>query len=974
MARRFRVDLAFSNMMIGTVRAPAVSGTYRFEQAMAAALAGTGLTMQRVGVGRYIVTGERSKATTTTIDPPMPEIVVIGRKTQNVDIRRRASDIQPYQVITRRDVRNAHAATIEELLSKRMSADQRGVSFSQAPVGGQGTPQSSINLRGLGGDQTLVLLDGRRLPRLPSLQVRFIQSDVNALSVESIERAEVITSTAGGIYGPGAISGVVNLVLRRDYRGIEVTATRGITQRGDAPYGRLDARVGFTPDHGATDVMLAYSASVSAGLSVAERDYRARASERLFAQPAGAFFGSDLPISNSINVLGAAPLVLKQDYGGAVLGSRLTTLAPGGSRTPTVIGAELLNNAGRLDYLPASTVGGGRQSLTVAQRTTAILANVRHRFGGVQLYADLVYLLDRGQVALGGFSPTLRLSADDPRNPFLQPIDVSFPVPAYGTHGGQRIATARQSLGAIIDLPATWTANFDLSFGSAKQTLATSGLSYSATGYLMLTGSSARGTVQLDPFGDTTAFQDALGQLAAPATGMFEQTNLFSDATARFAGPVVTLPGGALVATMLLEQRRERVGPSVDRAELFNRVYLQPRRAFGERVRSAYIELRAPIFSEDARSGPLRGLELQLAARRDDTRASIGDDPFDNPTIAYRRFTAAKHGAMVFTAGFKIKPLQGLTMRASVASGENAPPISAVANAIVFGVANDPKRGSQLVGADAPYEFVVFRDDIRPERAQSLSAGFILTPFGTRGPSLSFDYTRIRRSREVNGSNIGNASFFLTNEALFPDRVTRLQLSPDDAAKGFTGGIVTKLDASYLRIGHTELDAVDVSMALPIRAAKGDLSLIASASWQPRYRSFVLPQYPILNYVNMAQGILEWRGNVGATWSKGPITLGTSGQYHGSYSVSPVSFVANDTDSRRQGARTIGAQFTMDLYTAYRIGLTPMARRPRTLDLRFGVQDLLDRPPATVVGSPAGYSYYSDPRRRRLELTAAVNL
>lgn len=974
LAQRYRIHLAFSNMVIGAARARAVSGTYRVEQALAAVLIGTGFTIQQMGVDSYIVIRDNSDVGKTTIEPPVPEIVVIGRQTQNADIRRRASDIQPYHVITRKDVRNAHAATIEELINKRMSADQRGLSFSQMPTTGQGSPQSSINLRGLGGDQTLVLVDGRRLPRLPSLQVQFVQSDVNALSVESIERAEVITSTAGGIYGPGAISGVVNLVLRRDYRGMEVTATRGITQRGDAPYGRLDARVGFTPDGGATDVMLAYSASVSAGLKVAERDFRARASERLFSQPGEPFSGYDLPISNSINVLGAAPLVLKPAYGGATLGSRLTTLAPGGSRIPTDTGAELLTNAGRLDYTPATNVDGGRQSLTVGQRTTAILANVRHRFDGIQLYADLIYLLDRGQVALRGTSFNLGLSANDPRNPFLQPITISFSVPAYGTYGGQRIATVRQSLGAIVDLPARWTANFDLSFGSAKQTRATNGISYSTSGYDMVYGFPSRGTVQLDPFGDTAAFQSALGQLAAPATGMFEQTNHFQDATVRLAGPVATLPGGALVATMLLEQRQERVGTSVDRAELRNGVYLQRRRAYGERVRSAYVELRAPILSDNARSGPLRGLELQLAARRDDTRASISEDPFDNPAFAYKRFTAAKHGATVFTAGFKIKPLRGLIIRASVASGENAPPIGAVANAIVFGGASDLRRGNQQLGAEAPYEFIVFREDIRPERAQSLSAGFIVTPFGEQGPSLSFDYTRIRRLREVSGLNIGDASFFLNNEALFPDRVTRLPLTPDDAARGFTGGIVTRLDTSYLSVGHTEIDAVDVSMALPIRAAEGDLSVTASASWQPRYRRFVGPQYPALDYVNMTNGILEWRGNIGATWSRGPITLGLSGQYYGSYSVNPVSFAPNNIGSQRQGTEMIGSQLTLDLYAAYRFGLPPMGRRPRKLELRLGLQDLLDRRPATVVGAQGGYSAYSDPRRRRLELTAAVNL
>jgi outer membrane receptor protein involved in Fe transport len=109
-------------------------------------------------------------------------------------------------------------------------------------------------------------------------------------------------------------------------------------------------------------------------------------------------------------------------------------------------------------------------------------------------------------------------------------------------------------------------------------------------------------------------------------------------------------------------------------------------------------------------------------------------------------------------------------------------------------------------------------------------------------------------------------------------------------------------------------------------------------------------------------------------WSKGPITLGLNLQYYGSYSVDPISFTVDGSARRRQGAGKIGSQVTLDLFAAHQVSLTAIGGRSRTLEVRFGVQDLLDRRAAIVVGAPGGYSYYADPRRRRFEMTAAIKL
>ena len=977
LARLYQIELLFSNDAIGDASAHAMSGTYRIEEALAVVLAGSGLVVRRSASGGYVVVRGDDSAT-VAVQAPVPEIVVMGRRTQNADIRRFTNDIQPYQVLTRDDIRAAHASTLEELIGKRMSTDARGLSFSQTPLSGQASPQSTVNLRGLGADETLVLLDGRRLPRLPGQRLEFVQPDVNALSPESIERVEVATSTAGGIYGPGAIAGVVNLVLSREYRGAELAVTGGLTQRGDAPQARIDARVGFTPDHGATDVMLSYSRSSRGGLRADERDFGRGVNDRILSTIAAAYQYGDLPVSNSVNIAGSGrkSLTLKNEFGGGALGSFITTLPPGDARSTAQTIALLRANAGRLDTTPSDSQDGGQRSLTVAQDTSAILANIRHQFGGVELYGDFVRLIDKGAVTGTSYGAFVQMPADDPRNPFQQTIDLSLPFFAYRTTTRQRIVTTRASLGVVAGLPGGWKGNVDLSLGAARQEIWQAGTTPNINAYLQLAGFAPPGQGALDPFGDAMALQAALTANVVPFTTASRQTNRMSDLSLRLSGPVVALPGGAVFATLLAEQRHERVAPTTAYRQSFGIQIPEALRGYGERVRSAYVELRAPLFPEHMAFAPLRGLELQIAARVDATRVDASPDPSDDRSIPYDRYRSAERAAVVYTAGLKARPLPGLLLRASFATGEMAPPLAQLARAFVQSRNTDPKRGNQIIALPA-YRLIVFKDPLVPERAQTFSAGFIATPWGAGGPKLSLDYSRIRRSREAGGT-AGFALTYLLYEDLYPGRVTRLPLTPDDAAKGYTGGVITQIDASYTTIGWTRIDAVDARVDLPLPSARrGDVNLYAAVTWQPTYERFLRPQNSSENLTNRLDGALALRGNAGLGWTKGPLQLGLSAQYYGGYNVLLGSTLIPSLNLRylaRQGAARIPASVTLDLSAAYRVAVPGDGARPRALDIRFGIQDLLDRHPAILVGEEGGYSLYADPRRRRFELTLALSI
>ena len=124
----------------------------------------------------------------------------------------------PVTVITREQLQGSGATSVAEFV--------RNISFAAA---GNFRPQSgssaqayaALDLRGLGADRTLILLDGRRLPKAP-----FVGSavDMNSIPMAMVERIEVLTDGASAVYGSDAMAGVVNIVTRKDFSGIELMA------------------------------------------------------------------------------------------------------------------------------------------------------------------------------------------------------------------------------------------------------------------------------------------------------------------------------------------------------------------------------------------------------------------------------------------------------------------------------------------------------------------------------------------------------------------------------------------------------------------------------------------------------------------------------------------------------------------------------------------------------------------------------
>ncbi len=283
LARATDTELLYDERLVRGLNARRPARGQPVAAALRALLDGTGVGFRRTPDGAYVLYRLTEPEIAPDAVPAVPDILVVGRRLLNTDIKRTENDIKPYKVFTREEIDTAHRDNLGLFFGARLPASTDIVTPAQQVLAGSGEPQSSIDLRGAGAKRTLVLIDGRRLPSLPGIATDFDQSDLNGVPLGAIERVEVLTSTAGGIYGQNATGGVVNVVLRRDYRGAELNMVSGLTSRGDAARMRIEGRIGLSNADGSTQLMVFGAYAVSDRLRAGQRDFTVRARTQAFA-------------------------------------------------------------------------------------------------------------------------------------------------------------------------------------------------------------------------------------------------------------------------------------------------------------------------------------------------------------------------------------------------------------------------------------------------------------------------------------------------------------------------------------------------------------------------------------------------------------------------------------------------------------------------------------------------------------------
>ena len=172
-----------------------------------------------------------------TTDGTMQRVEVTGSS-----IKRLASETAlPITSIKADDFAKQGLTTAQEVLST-ISMNQSSQSSSQSVGSGTGG-QSVANLRGIGGDKTLVLLNGRRIASHP---FNGSSVDLNIIPISALERVEVLRDGASAIYGTDAIGGVINFITKRSVKGGSVTVEHYEPQKaGGGDESRLNLSGGY---------------------------------------------------------------------------------------------------------------------------------------------------------------------------------------------------------------------------------------------------------------------------------------------------------------------------------------------------------------------------------------------------------------------------------------------------------------------------------------------------------------------------------------------------------------------------------------------------------------------------------------------------------------------------------------------------------------------------------------------------------
>ncbi|HEX8534180.1 MAG TPA: TonB-dependent receptor, partial [Allosphingosinicella sp.] len=686
LSRETKTELLFDPRLVRGIAVSPVRGVLTPSIVLSRLLAGTGLGFRESG-GTFDIYALPPPAYSPLAEEPVAEILVIGRRTQNADIRRSRNDIQPYKVVSSNDIEFAHRDNVDDLLRSREPSNAQIASPNQL-LDIPGDTRSAVNLRGLGNSRTLILVDGRRMPQIPTTRFDFFQPDLNPIPLSVVERVETLTGTAGGIYGPSALGGIVNVVLRRDYEGGALRVTSGLTSRGDSWTRGIEGRFGLRTGNGRTALMAAGSIQEADPIRAGDRDYLLR--QRLLQysnDPVGyvdqkltAKGGTRPPRSNAVSVFSGSPggpLVLGPAFGGASLGAAYTFLPLGFEGTQQEAVEQLRQNAGKLVFEPADDVGTARATLRGAPSTRSAFFNLRHEFSNrIEAYVDGLWLRNKGAIAFGTPEQLVALPNID-INPFSQIVIITFPRPDVTGRFRQGITTRRFTAGLVARLPRGWSATADFSGGSADVTRSskTRVIDFDLLIAVQRGQSPGGGLPRVDPLGSWSQLLQALQAYFGESIADESLKNRYRGAALRIAGPLFSLPGGSVTATGLLEWRSERVPPPIRTIVFTDRISVTEGSPRSQTVQSAYVELRAPLIAADGRLAPLSGLEFQLAGRFDRSRTNYPDG-FGPGAGGKPPATRAERDAFTYTAGLRFFPAPLLMLRGSIATGEVPPTIA----------------------------------------------------------------------------------------------------------------------------------------------------------------------------------------------------------------------------------------------------------------------------------------------------------
>ncbi|MYN25973.1 TonB-dependent receptor [Duganella levis] len=847
-------------------------------------------------------------AQTTEPEPTMQRVEITGSL-----IRRIASETAlPLTSIRAEDFARQGMTTVQQVLN---SIPMNQTSLSSAQSIGSGTGgQSQADLRGLGGERTLVLLNGRRIASHPIIGDSV---DLNVIPLSALDRVEVLRDGASAVYGSDAIGGVINFITKRQVKGGEVTVEAYQPQEeGGGSERRLNLSGGFgdlATDRfnifGVMDVHRQLALPATARPFSATGVIPSRGVSQTSGTPFPANFFSDNGISGNPGFASGClpPASIPNTTGSPTCRYDYTR------EVDDIPYTKQESYLGRLSYKPSDDHTLALEALHARSTNTARVAPPPLAGIGMIMHGDSPYYPggSAGVPAVAG------LTGED--------LDISWRPLVTGRRADYSTSTADRLVLSAEGTLQGWDYSAGLSHSISQAASAFAG------GYVidqrMIDGV---GSGLLNPFGEQSAaglayLNDSL------LIGEYLRARMRSTALdARASRELTQLQGGALGFALGAEARKERALYSVNRAlasQASSSGFADAQDQSGDRrIYALFAELNAPV---------IKNLELNAAAR------------FDHYSDVGRSFTPK--------ISARYQPVTPLLLRASWNRGFRAPTLFDLHGPQTVTNTSDPWNDPVLCPGGVPVPGANpnlscdqqqnkrqgGNPDVKPERSKTYSAGVVFEP--VRALTLSLDYWNIRLRDQINA---------LAEQTVFNDYAKYQSLFHYNAAG-------TRLDYVSLitnNLGEVKTSGIDASVLWRMpQGPYGTVSLQIDGTWVRNYdyqneRGGVFTEN-VGRYAD-ATPVFRWRHNATINWSKGPWGASLTNRYMSGYTdqngVEPEFF----NQVKSYSVWSLSGNYT---------GI-------KHVDLTVGVRNLLDEePPFTNQSTTFQQGYdprYTDPLGR----------
>ncbi len=808
----------------------------------------------------------------------------------NLDLARTESDALPFTVYNRDQIARSGVVNLNEFLQRELLDADAGT----RPPEQNGTKptfeagSTNLNLRGYGADQTIVLVNGRRLPEVLTSGSGTLPPDVNFIPLSLVQQVEVLPISAASLYTGNAVGGVINIVLRPgvDAEATEVAATyTNALADYDAPQSSVSLLHGRSLLGGALRVR--FNASVTRATPPTETELGFLQGRAAAAPPAlhAAVHRATPNIRNAaVDLVYTPGTRLVSGWKLAPLfgpnSSPVTSVAPGadgrGGRA-AFAGREGVRNLAFFDApggLAASLDSGdypyGRAQVRTAYFGSAVLDVTRW----LQLGFDGTYTrttLHRGYDVLAA---DLRLGATHALNPFGQDVMVALneTAPLLGENYSEARLEFGSAVGsALISLPGEWRVLLDGQYGR------------NIAKYRGLAGADiARWQTLVDqggynPLRDTRVF--------APPPEFYDRVLVYRggpgrfvtlgdyeaiDAAVRVTNHRLALPTGRAVLNFGGDYRRNQLFRYRDVRTYADGSLAAPSIHWAGRLLQRYSvfgELQAPLLPARWLPAPIRAVDADVAVR-------------------YIASDNASEASVAPTFAAKIDFVGGFTLRGSLTTSSRFPTPSMNRIAITppaglgtGGVAGldtrslyDPKRNEYYRAV----ENEIIDPNLRAEGAVTQTAGVVFQTGRTHRFRAALDFVDTRKVNELITLELQTV---LNLEDVLPDRVLRAPSRGDDTV-GRVLAVTTGTTNLSWRRSQNWSTSVDYAWT---ECFGGTLDFYARGLFFERYRRQVFPNSPVVDELRapdgVAPGLLKFRAKFGGGWSTRDYGFGFDGHY-----------------------------------------------------------------------------------------------